>query len=417
MTRARDFADVISGNFDLPAGALDNASGETVFQKATVASTGSVSLNLGGNDTFFDAGTLTGNTTVSFASAPTKKKFTYSFIPGYDSSATSVNDLRYWYGDTTTSANPLQMGGCVFNSDGTKAIYSEVYGDHIIEATLLIPYDMGSRDRSSLKFVKTNSDTASFANNGSVGDGTHTFPVCVQSNADGTLISYLSSSQDDLRTLVLSTGFDLSTVTGYIDKNVGGYETNPLGFTFAPDGNTLVISGSVGDDLNEYSVGTAFYVSGASWLRDPLSSSQLGTYGAKGLRWGKGGGSFYFCSGNSQLSLVRRCNITSNSFSLATCSNPRTDHALSFGSLGIDQSHMRSWAELSLDRLMPCVYADGRSFNAIVEMGESYHPTFSGIISGKLGHFSRGYRHFIDFETSNSGTNFGIIDHRKVYVG
>ena len=137
-----------------------------------------------------------------------------------------------------------------------------------------------------------------------------------------------------------------------------------------------------------------------------------------GLRWGKGTDSFYFCSGSSQLSLIRRCNIsTTTAYSLSTCSSPRTDHALSFGSLGLDQAHMRSWAELSLDRIMPCVHADGKSFNPVIEMGESYHPTFSGTISGKLGHFSRGYRHFIDFETSNSGTNFGILDHRKIYVG
>tara|TARA_B100000035_G_C20929262_1_gene522282 strand:- start:108 stop:935 length:828 start_codon:yes stop_codon:yes gene_type:complete len=31
MTRARDFADVISGNFDLPVGSLDNASGSSLF--------------------------------------------------------------------------------------------------------------------------------------------------------------------------------------------------------------------------------------------------------------------------------------------------------------------------------------------------------------------------------------------------
>ena len=47
MTRARDFADVISGNFDLPAGSLDNASGSSTFIRyANYTPAGQVAANL-----------------------------------------------------------------------------------------------------------------------------------------------------------------------------------------------------------------------------------------------------------------------------------------------------------------------------------------------------------------------------------
>jgi len=47
MTRARDFANVISGNFDLPAGALDNAGGggTSFITKTTSSSVASVSFD------------------------------------------------------------------------------------------------------------------------------------------------------------------------------------------------------------------------------------------------------------------------------------------------------------------------------------------------------------------------------------
>ena len=55
---------------------------------------------------------------------------------------------------------------------------------------------------------------------------------------------------------------------------VGAQETSPSGVFFKPDGTKMYIVGYTGDDVNEYSLSTAWDISTASYVRNKIVSAQ-----------------------------------------------------------------------------------------------------------------------------------------------
>lgn len=409
MTRARDFANVISGNFDLPATALDNV--PLVFSKSTVASTGNVGIYLGGTNNFFDAGTLTGDTTVSFNNAPAKKKFTYSFIPGHNSSASSVNDTDTWQPDFTIEHTyRTKSYGAAYNADGTKVVLLDGIGDYLIEADLSIPYDDSSMARGIKKTYSLSTTSGTFVNSGAFG-GSATGPRNVRFNADGTKLYILNYTTDQMFQYSLGTAYDLSTYTGVQYYSVSTYETAPTAWCFNSDGTKFFISGAGGDDINEFSMSTAYDITTAGYSRVLSSSSYLGASGLDSMMFGKDGLALFGLAAANTTGTIIKYDTSANAGSIEGGS-VRTAQFMAGTTFGLYTSSTYGMNYINLDRIRV-----DQGYGGIIECGTSYWPTFSGTISGKLGHFSRGYRHFIDFETSNSGTSYGIIDHRKVYVG
>ena len=69
----------------------------------SVATTGSVTLDIANND-YFDAGTLTGSTAITFGTpTETVKRFIYTFIHGHNNSAAELDDITKWTFDNTTN--------------------------------------------------------------------------------------------------------------------------------------------------------------------------------------------------------------------------------------------------------------------------------------------------------------------------
>ena len=63
-----------------------------------------------------------------------------------------------------------------------------------------------------------------------------------------------------------ATGFDLSSLEPFPAFNVAGQETYPTGVAFNTDGTKMFVIGYSGDDVNEYTLSTAFDVSTASFV-------------------------------------------------------------------------------------------------------------------------------------------------------
>ena len=414
MTRARDFADVISGNFDLPAGALDNASGETLFQKATVASAGAVSLDLSGDDNFFDAGTLTADTTVSFSNAPARKKFTYSFIPSYDSSEASVHDTDTWVADNTQNGMNAQLSGMHFYNNGLGFIGIWYGLDNIIKLELKRPYDLSSAKpfNTSTDVIRIGAMTGARGGIDKTSFGINT-PRGLLVNSDGTRINFVCSTTDRYHSLVFSTGYDFTSYSTRETVSVSAYETTPAYVVANPDATRILISGQTGDDINEFTT-SSFSASAYSYQRAVGSSANFTGSGLGCMLWGKNGNKLFGWQQTTP-GQIMSMNTSANPYSLdgVLFENDKPKYTHTFGGEG---NFTRAATWIPNDVIMPAFY-EGVSKGYLIETGTSYTPTFSGTISGKLGHFSRSHRHFIDFETSNSGTNFGIIDHRKVYVG
>lgn len=133
-------------------------------------------------------------------------------------------------------------------------------GAAVHQLNLSVPYDLASRSNPSKSVV--------------VGDY---FINCVTVafNDAGTKMyvgGYSLATPVDERLIEfdLSTAWELDSAVAQVRKlYIGGEEATPRGFTFKPDGTRLYVIGTTGDDINQYNLSTAWDIStaGASTTR------------------------------------------------------------------------------------------------------------------------------------------------------
>jgi DNA-binding beta-propeller fold protein YncE len=169
-----------------------------------------------------------------------------AFIDGYSL------DIAFYSGKSFSVASqdtsPL---GIAFNNDGTKMFIVGDAGDDVNEYTLSTAFDV---------------PTASFVDSFSV-SAQDTSPEDIAFNTDGTKMFIVGSTGDAVYEYTLSTGFDVSTASFVDSFSVTTQEINPRGIAFNTDGTKMFIVGADGDEVNEYTLSTAFDVSTASFTR------------------------------------------------------------------------------------------------------------------------------------------------------
>ena len=84
---------------------------------------------------------------------------------------------------------------------------------------------------------------------------------------DGTRMYIMGSTGDDINEYSLSTAWDISTASFVQLFSVNAQEANPNGLEFSPDGIHMYVTGESGDDVNQYVLSTAWNVSTASFVR------------------------------------------------------------------------------------------------------------------------------------------------------
>ena len=92
---------------------------------------------------------------------------------------------------------------------------------------------------------------------------------------DGTKVYLLGTQGDDVNEYSLSTAWDLSTASYSQNFSVQTQETNPCGLFFKPDGSKMYITGTSGDDVNEYNLSTLWDISTASYYQVFSVSAQM----------------------------------------------------------------------------------------------------------------------------------------------
>jgi len=171
---------------------------------------------------------------------------TVSVNGGYDvSTATYVQDFSV----ASQDGSPL---GLVFNNDGTKMYVLGDAGNDVNEYSLSTAFDVS---------------TASYVTRISVAE---TNPSGMSFNNDGTKMFIIGYNSDYVLEYDLTTAFDVSSAVyaGSAERfYVGTQETFPHGLTFNNDGTKMYVIGYTGDDVNEYSLSTAFDVSTASYTQ------------------------------------------------------------------------------------------------------------------------------------------------------
>ena len=77
---------------------------------------------------------------------------------------------------------------------------------------------------------------------------------------------------------------------------------------------------------------------------------------------------------------------------------------------GISYLGTNNWRAISMDRMF---WSDRYM---MIERGTRYLPTFSTSFTGHHKYLDRGYRHFLEFETNNTGSSYQLINHTKVNI-
>ena len=133
--------------------------------------------------------------------------------------------------------------GLDFNNDGTKMFVTGNDGDDINQFSLNVGFDFSE----GINFVQSKDLThpMSLATN-------EDEPFGIEFNQDGTTMFVIGSKGNDVNQYSLSTAFDISTLSFVGGLHLNTQEINPSGIAFSASGLKMFIVGDDGDEVNEY---------------------------------------------------------------------------------------------------------------------------------------------------------------------
>jgi len=83
-------------------------------------------------------------------------------------------------------------------------------------------------------------------------------PLDLAFSTDGTKMFVAGNDGDDINEYTLSTAFDVSTALFVGSFSIAGEDPIPIGLAFSTDGTKMFVLGSIGKDVNEYTLSTPF---------------------------------------------------------------------------------------------------------------------------------------------------------------
>jgi SpoU rRNA methylase family enzyme len=168
----------------------------------------------------------------------------YALSTGFDVSTASFTDAFSIAGQETIPTD------VAFNDDGTKMFVLGYIGKDVNEYSLSTGFDVS---------------TASYSQNFYIGDKEDD-PQGIAFNNNGTQLFVVGFTNKTIYKYALSTGFDVSTAVYSQLFSVASQEGFPRGIAFNTDGTKMFIVGSTDDEINEYSLSTAFDLSAVTFV-------------------------------------------------------------------------------------------------------------------------------------------------------
>ena len=161
---------------------------------------------------------------------------------------------------TSVAFNSTTPKDVAFSNDGTRMFVLEDGHptDAIYEYALSTPFDA-----STLSFVGETSVS-----------NLEDSPTGMAFSNDGSKMFVIGSAGDDVNEYTLSTAFDTSTLRFVNSTSVSDQESAPTGMAFSNDGSKMFVIGGFGDDVNEYTLSTAFDASTLSFVDATSVSDQ-----------------------------------------------------------------------------------------------------------------------------------------------
>ena len=243
-----------------------------------VAVTGTTpSLDVGSYN-YFDNGTLTADTTVSFASVPTNAQWQYTFTPAniatpYDLANLTTGITREFNPESEDTYNR----GIHFKPDGTEMYLGGDTGNDINQYTLSTAWDISTATFTGL------------INVGAQDAGVEDHHL----SSDGIYMYMLGQDGNDVNQYTLSTAWDITSATYTRLFSVASQSATPNGLTFKADGTKMYMIGQVTGNAYEYDLSTAWNLSTASFLQSTsvTGSGESITFSDDGLKMVTGNGS------------------------------------------------------------------------------------------------------------------------------
>lgn len=233
--------------------------------QATIATYGTMALQ-NANAVAITGGNI--NNTVIGNTTPNAATFTTVNIPGATGQSTlyentTITGWIYSGNSFSISSQESIPSGLFFSPDGLKMYVNGSSGDDVNEYTLGTAWDITTATFVTV-FSTASQDSA---------------PADLFFKPDGLTMFVLGSTSDTVYQYTLGTAWSVSTAS-YASKSfsVATQETSPSGLWFNPDGTIMYVVGSANDTVYQYTLGTAWDVSTASYASISFSvAAQEGT--------------------------------------------------------------------------------------------------------------------------------------------
>jgi sugar lactone lactonase YvrE len=206
----------------------------------------------------------------------------YTLSTAWDVMSASFDSVTF-----SVASQEADPQGLFFKPDGTKMYIVGSASDTVHQYSLSTAWDISTASYDSITFSVASQETA---------------PRDVFFKPDGTKMYICGTVNDIVYQYSLSTAWDLSTASyDSVSFSFTSQETVPQGLFFKPDGTKMYIIGTTGDDVNQYSLSTAWDVSTASF-NNIVFSVQSETTSPQGLFF-KPDGTTMYITGNSSSSV------------------------------------------------------------------------------------------------------------------
>jgi sugar lactone lactonase YvrE len=185
----------------------------------------------------------------------------YSLSTAWDiSTASYVQNFVF----TSQESNPE---GCVFKSDGSRMYMVGRRADTVFQYDLSTSWDVST---ASYSYPTTDYFSVS---------SQELTPTGLFFKGDGSQMYIIGASGDEVNEYSLSTAWAIETASFTQTFSIATQETNPADLVFrndggSEDGKQMYVIGFSGDDVNEYSLSTAWDVSSASYTQNFSVSTQ-----------------------------------------------------------------------------------------------------------------------------------------------
>jgi hypothetical protein len=150
----------------------------------------------------------------------------------------------------STSAQDTAPQDIFFKPDGLSMFVIGSTNDTVFQYTLTVAWDISTASYASKSFSVASQEAT---------------PLGLWFKTDGLSMYVVGSSSDTVFQYTLSTAWDVSTASyASISYSVAAQDTSPVQVNLSADGTKMWVLGATGDDIWEYSLGTAWNVSTAT---------------------------------------------------------------------------------------------------------------------------------------------------------